>query len=522
MATPQEKLAESLEALKQLQDRHAVAVRAKDLKRVHRERLLKNGFLQEVMKGWYIPTRPDAAAGDSTAWYASFWPFCAAYLRGRFGNAWCLSPEQSLSLHAGNHAVPRQLLVRSPRGGNKVTPLPYGTSLFDVRASLPDDKDTEENEGLRLFSLPAALIASSPAFFENDPTDARAAMAMIRDASEVLGRLLDGGHSTIAGRLAGAFRNIGRERIAEDILKGMRAAGYTVREQDPFGAKIALVLPRREASPFAGRIRLVWQQMRDAAIAHFPAPPRKPNDIKAYFKRVQDAYVTDAYHSLSIEGYRVSPDLIERVRSGSWNPDHNEQDREHRNALAARGYWQAFQAVQKSLGRVLHGENPGTVADEDHGAWYREMFAPSVAAGLLKPKDLAGYRNAPVYIRRSRHVPPNAEALRDAMPVFFEMLTEEPAPAARVVLGHFIFVYIHPYTDGNGRTGRFLMNVMLAAAGYPWTVVPLERRDPYMAALEEASVRQNIVPFAGFLGQLVKEGLRGKVVATVPARGLQS
>ncbi len=92
----------------------------------------------------------------------------------------------------------------------------------------------------------------------------------------------------------------------------------------------------------------------------------------------------------------------------------------------------------------------------------------------------------------------------------------------RVVLGHFIFVYIHPYMDGNGRIGRFLINVMLAAGGYPWTVVPLERRDAYMAALEGASVRQNIVPLAGFLAQLVDAGLRGKTVAKLPAAGDRS
>ena len=86
----------------------------------------------------------------------------------------------------------------------------------------------------------------------------------------------------------------------------------------------------------------------------------------------------------------------------------------------------------------------------------------------------------------------------------------------RVVLGHFVFVYIHPYMDGNGRIGRFLMNVMLGAGGYPWTVVPLERRDAYMTALEEASVRQNVALFADFLAQLVEEGLRGKPVAKVP------
>jgi len=516
MATPQEKLAEALEALRKLQDRGVVAIRAADLSRAHRERLVKNGFLQEVMKGWYIAARPDDGAGESTAWYASFWAFCAAYLRERFGSEWCLSPEHSLSLHTGNHAVPPQLVVRSPRGGNKATALPYGTSLLDVRAAVPEEKDIEERDGLRQFSLPAALIASSPALFDRNPTDARAALATIRDASEVLNRLLERGHSKIAGRLAGAFRNIGRDRIADDIVNTMRAAGYDVREQDPFASRVSLVLPRREVSPYAGRIRLMWQQMRGAVIERLPASPGQPTDIEAYLKHVQEVYVTDAYHSLSIEGYRVSPALIERVRSGAWNPDTNEQDREQRNALAARGYWLAFQAVQKSLRRVLGGENPGAVAEEGHGAWYREMFAPSVTAGLLRAADLAGYRNAPVYIRRSMHVPPNREAVRDAMPVFFEILAKESEPSVRVVLGHFIFVYIHPYMDGNGRIGRFLMNVMLAAGGYPWTVVPLERRDAYMAALEDASVRQNIVPCADFLAQLVEEGLRGKPVAEVP------
>ena len=54
MATPSEKLAESLEALKELQDKGIMAIKASELSRVHRERLSKNGFLSEVMKGWYL------------------------------------------------------------------------------------------------------------------------------------------------------------------------------------------------------------------------------------------------------------------------------------------------------------------------------------------------------------------------------------------------------------------------------------------------------------------------------------
>ena len=51
MATPQEKLAGFLAALRSLQEREVVAVRAGDLARAHRERLVSNGFLHPVMKG---------------------------------------------------------------------------------------------------------------------------------------------------------------------------------------------------------------------------------------------------------------------------------------------------------------------------------------------------------------------------------------------------------------------------------------------------------------------------------------
>jgi hypothetical protein len=517
MASPQEKLAESLQTLRDIQEQGIVAVRSSDLSRTHRERLVKNGFLTKVMRGWYIPSRPDEPPGDSTAWYASFWNFCATYLNERFDNDWCLSPEQSLSLHAGNRTVPTQLLVRTPKGGNKPTTLPNGTSLFDVRYTMPDKAEIVDKDGLRLYSVPAALVACSEQFFRQASTDARAALVLVKDASDVLAVLLAGGHSTIAGRLAGAFRNTGRERIADQIIETMKNAGYTVRESDPFENRPATILDPREMSPYVNRIRLMWQEMRGPIIERFPSSQGLPKNIAAYLKQVEEIYVTDAYHSLSIEGYRVSAELIERVRSGAWNPENDEADREHRNALAARGYWQAFQSVQESLKEILDGENPGEVVDEDHSSWYGELFGPSVLAGIISAVDLAGYRNGPVHIRRSMHVPPPREAVRDCMPAFFDLLKEETNPAVRVVLGHFIFVFIHPYMDGNGRMGRLLMNSMLASGGYPWTVIPVDRRDAYMAALEAASVGQNIVPFAEFLAELVDDGMKGKPAPTVPS-----
>jgi Fic family protein len=104
-----------------------------------------------------------------------------------------------------------------------------------------------------------------------------------------------------------------------------------------------------------------------------------------------------------------------------------------------------------------------------------------------------------VFIKNASHVPPPHEAVRDLMPALFELLASEPSAAVRAVLGHFFFVFIHPYMDGNGRMGRFLMNTMLASGGYPWTVIQVQTRAEYFAALDAASTRGEIRQFAEFV-----------------------
>jgi hypothetical protein len=154
------------------------------------------------------------------------------------------------------------------------------------------------------------------------------------------------------------------------------------------------------------RIEGFWHSMRDAIIEAFSKAPGLPDNSGAYLRSVDDLYKSDAYHSLSIEGYRVTPALIERVRSGDWNPDSHEEDRKSRDALAARGYWQAFQRVKQSVGEILEGTPPGSLIRVAHRDWYRELFQPCVATGLIQAAALAGYRSDAVYLRTSRYVPP--------------------------------------------------------------------------------------------------------------------
>lgn len=506
MASPAEKLAQSLEELKAFQNDQGFAViKSSDLSRTHLHRLVSNGFLIKVIKGWYLSDSPDAEPGSTTTWYTSFWYFISVYLSHRFGESWCLSPEQSMQLHSGNRVVPGQLLVRSPKGSNNRTDLLHGTSMFDVKLDLPPKDEMVVINGINVYSPASTIINIGEDTYERKTIDARTCLYSIHDSSEILSILLDGGYTVKAGRVAGAFRNIGKSTISDEILSAMKSAGYDVREFDPFKEKMRANLPSVQISPFANRIRLMWNEMRPSVIDNFPAAKSSQPDTEDILARIDEKYVSDAYHSLSIEGYKVTEEIIERVRSGNWDPEGNEGDKKAKDALAARGYWMCFQKVRKGIAEVLGGENSGEVAAKRHGEWYRELFSPGVSAGILKPSDLAGYRNAQVFISGSKHTPPGKEPVRDAMPVLFELLSREENAAVRAILGHFIFVYIHPYMDGNGRIARFLMNLMFVTGGYPWLIIPVDRRDEYMLALESASVNHDISEFTQFIAELMDQ-----------------
>ena len=508
MTTPSEKLADSLAELRKLQDNGRRVFRSEELSRLTRERLLRAGFLKQVLRGWLISSSPTAGEGESTPWYASFWQFCALYCEKRFPDGWHLSAEQSLFLHAERTVIPQQVIVYSPSGSNNKIDLLFGTSLYDLKETQPPPaEDIVARDGLRVYTVEAAIIKAPEAFFAEQPIEAQVALASVREPSGLLRRLLSGGNSVVAGRLAGAFRRAGRLDIAADISKSMTAAGYSIRATDPFTTGHVFANLSPAVAPIIGRIQGVWDATRDAVLKVFPHAPGLPVERSAYLHFVDDIYQSDAYHSLSIEGYHVTPDLIERVRSGRWNPESNQADRQSRDALAARGYWQAFQKVKASVGKIIDGTSPGKLASSAHKDWYLELFQPSVASGLIEASALAGYRHDFVFLRTSRYVPPRWESVRDAMPALFDLLESETEPAVRAVLGHWLFGYIHPYMDGNGRMARFLMNAMLASGGYPWTVIRVEDRTRYLRALDSASIETDITPFAKLIAERVEWSL---------------
>jgi len=503
MVKPNEKLASSLRVLKTLQDSVGNVIRTNEISRTHRERLQRAGFLNDVISGWWVVTRPGDRPGDSTHWYASFWDFCRRYCEAKFVDEWCLSPEHSLLKHSESTTIPRQVIVWSAKASGNNRGLPFDTSIYDLKRVMPDKDDLTQKDGLSVLTIEAALVRVTDAFFKNQTVEAQIILSSLKTTAPLLAKLLDGGHVKAAGRIAGALRRLDRGEEADKIIKRMRAAEYDVREVDPFVATPALVPLQSGIPPLVGRLRSVWENQRQIVVDMFPPDAPLPDDAQGYLSSVDEIYVNDAYNSLSIEGYQVDEELIERVSDGSYDPKAHEEDRNSRDAMAASGYYLAFQAVRSSIGRILNGEKAASVVDEDYDNWFAQLFQPMVQAGLTKPGSLAGFRNHPVFLRGSRHTPPRAETIPDGIGELFSLIANEPSASVRAVFGHWLIGYIHPYPDGNGRMARFMMNALLASGGHPWTIIRLKDRKRYMEALEVASMEFQIEPFA----QLILERL---------------
>lgn len=475
-------------------------LRSSDLSAIDRTRLIHGGWLKRVVRGYYVLGTP-GREGESGVWHGhDFRSFARLYLADRFGKGYCLSAKDSIDVHIGEPSLSGQMVVNTRNQSAKVD-LPFKSSILVIPGYLPDV--VEEADGLRVMSLAEALCRIPASYFETNPLKAAVALRSVRDPASSIGKVLLGkGMPVVAGRIVAAYRVIGQAKIADNIKAAMTAAGHKLVESNPFTSTVPDFGRPRETSPQALRVRAMWAAMREKVLKVFPADPGMSKNTAALIQGIKDVYRHDAYNSLSIEGFDVTEGLIEKVRTGAWDPTANERDSRTKDALAAKGYADAFNRVLESVSRALREKQPGEVAESDLHGWYTALFGPSVRAGIIGPADLAGYRNGPVYIRGANHVPPNAVQVPAMMEELFALLKEESSAAVRAVLGHFIFVHIHPFMDGNGRTARFLMNLMFVSGGWPWTIIRAQqsRRTRYFAALDKAHVtRTEIDDFAKFL-----------------------
>jgi len=143
-------------------------VRGSKLTQRQRELLLRTGYLQEIIKGWYYVSNPLVSEGD-TAWMVHFWAFVAQYLESRFGDRYCVSSEASLRIQSGLTTVPEQVSVIVTRNDNNLVKLPAHKSLFPMKVSdLPSER--EKVNGVWCMKLEPSL-AQAPAKFYSQSKD---------------------------------------------------------------------------------------------------------------------------------------------------------------------------------------------------------------------------------------------------------------------------------------------------------------------------------------------------------------
>lgn len=490
-----ERIANALEEAREVSDEGIII--SKQLSSKSRKILINTGFLERIIRGWYMLVSPESS-GSSTAWFSMYWQFLRQYLIQRFGKSgYCLSPQSSLDLYTGETSVPEQMVILTDKNSNTTVQLPQGASILLYQDSKSIPETPGRISGLNLMPLPYAIVKAPPYYYQNNAQNIEIALSLVESVSDISRILIETGSSTAAERIAGAYLETGNISASQAVVKDMKLAGYSVKPVNPFISFAPSIGTGRFSSPYTPRIIAMWNNFRGPVIDMFPEPfiTIENSGPDTIIKRIRENLSEDAYHSLSIEGYRITDDLIKRVRSGEWNPDKEIEDSTLRDTLAAKGYSLAYEAVLDSVTKGLNGENPGVIIKESLADWYRQLFYPMVQAGIVRSTDLVGYRRNQVYIKDAHHIPPPCESVIDAMDTLFDLLQKEQSGAVRALLGHYFFVYIHPYMDGNGRLARFLMNVMLVTAGYPWTVIRVTERDGYMKSLDQVAREKDIQPF---------------------------
>lgn len=118
------------------------------------------------------------------------------------------------------------------------------------------------------------------------------------------------------------------------------------------------------------------------------------------------------------------------------------------------------------------------------------------------------YRTVPVRISGSSVVLPNPLKVPLLMKKFIEDLhTSEGNIVDIAIRAHFDFVSIHPFSDGNGRTGRLLMNLILMQGGFPPAIIRKEERKAYINSIEKGQLHNDLSDYSDLMYKAIERSL---------------
>ena len=120
------------------------------------------------------------------------------------------------------------------------------------------------------------------------------------------------------------------------------------------------------------------------------------------------------------------------------------------------------------------------------------------------------YRDQQVFISGASHVPPTPYLIKEQieqMMTWYQTEALSLHPVERGAMLHAIFVGIHPFIDGNGRTARLLLNLELMKEGFPPVIIKVANRIEYYDALDKAHTSKNYNDFTKLVATEVEDSL---------------
>jgi len=133
----------------------------------------------------------------------------------------------------------------------------------------------------------------------------------------------------------------------------------------------------------------------------------------------------------------------------------------------------------------------------------------SIILNKIDDPNKGRYRNVAVRLRGSETILPNAPKVPELMDEFIAWLQSEieDTPIKIATDAHFKLVSIHPFVDGNGRTARLLMNLLLMQLGYPPAIVRKEDRSAYINSLEKAQTKDDLADYYTLIFEAIDRSL---------------
>ena len=488
----------------QTQKNSFVAISSEIHDRRQREYLAKEGFLFSATKGYWILKKPEDDIED--VFPLVYWEV----IEKIFSN---LGPcsirgKSALLLLSGDQNAQKHLSIKTRKKSNRKLSLPLA---FDISLTYDADFDERQVNSFEIVGrkvsvdvLEKVLIDASKLKLGDEARGFIAGTKFNKRMIEVL--YAANPRPIVFKRLATMAKEAGRPDLVGELERIISTyTHYQVGRKETTKADSVAALPVSLKRP--------WVIRQEEQIARFEKVldtklSRQIESIKTYplnklVEQAREHKKYDTYHSTTLEGYQVTPEQVEILLAGDSQESKKttgETAKEIGNRMAIVGYSKAFDFV---LEKTQADFRKGRISDDLVQDTYYHLFKPSVDAGIVDRMTLVGYRNSPVYIRGTMYVPPSYDKVSELMAGFETSISEIDNSVVKAILAHYLFVTIHPYADGNGRSARLLMNYLLVASGYPWKTIRADQRIEYFKALNNANLADDILPFGRFIADML-------------------